>query len=245
MFVNEVSFEARGFTLDGVEIIVKKIASATSEISFEDAWIKAHAVAKQKAEATLAEKLKLSTEEVKEKLVCLKGERGFPGQRGPKGDTASMSSFGNGSVYVGYVSNTRTIEQINNVENNVARNRGSTGYGSTLDTQQMNGVSVVLNTFLDALNLEYNSTRDIEMELSVDPLDGRYDTTMMSGSDVNKSFDTFMTGLYDQNLASPLMRANMMKIDHVERSLDINDKTKVRVSFNQSALTILAVIKEP
>ena len=103
MFFNEVSFEARGVTIDGVEIIVKEIASATSEISYEDAWLKAHAVAKEKAEAILAEKLKLLTGEVKEKLCCLKGDRGFPGPRGPKGDTGPTGPTGpDASQYFSY-----------------------------------------------------------------------------------------------------------------------------------------------
>ena len=48
MFSNEVSFEAHGFTHDGIEVIVTEKAFAESEISYEDAWLKAHALAKEK-----------------------------------------------------------------------------------------------------------------------------------------------------------------------------------------------------
>ena len=48
MFSNEVPFEARGFTPNGIEIIVTEKAFAESEISYEDAWLKAHALAKEK-----------------------------------------------------------------------------------------------------------------------------------------------------------------------------------------------------
>ena len=85
MFSNEVSYEARGFTPDGIEIMVTEKAYAESEISYEDAWLKAHALANEKAEAKLAECLKKLSEEVKDKLVLLKGERGCPGSRGPRG----------------------------------------------------------------------------------------------------------------------------------------------------------------
>jgi hypothetical protein len=39
MFSNEVPFEARGFTPNGVEINVTEKAFAESEISYEDAWM--------------------------------------------------------------------------------------------------------------------------------------------------------------------------------------------------------------
>ena len=100
MFVNEVSFEARGKSSDGLEIIVTEIASATSDISYEDAWIKAHALAKEKADATLVEKMKLLTGEVKEKLVYLKGEKGCHGSRGPQGVPGASSS--DPTSYSGY-----------------------------------------------------------------------------------------------------------------------------------------------
>ena len=103
MYVNEVSVEARGRASDGVEIIVTEIVSATSDISYEDAWLKAHALAKEKAEATLAEKMKLLTEEVKDKLVYLKGEKGCAGSRGPQGPAGSSSTGGSYSGFQGLV----------------------------------------------------------------------------------------------------------------------------------------------
>ena len=97
MFSNEVPFEARGFTPNGIEIIVTEKAFAESEISYEDAWLKAYALAKEKAEAKLAETLKKISEEVKDKLVLLKGERGYCGPRGgigPAGPAGAKGSAG-------------------------------------------------------------------------------------------------------------------------------------------------------
>ena len=87
MFFNKVSVEAKGVTSEGCVIVIRETADAASDISYEDAWKKAHAVATKIAHQKLEEQLKLANEECNKKAKCLVGERGFPGPRGPAGPT--------------------------------------------------------------------------------------------------------------------------------------------------------------
>ena len=87
LFPNEVCFEASS-QFDGVTISVKECAQYTSEISFEDAWLKANDLAKQKAESKLQEALEKIKKDKDLDIVQIKGcngPRGFPGPKGPPG----------------------------------------------------------------------------------------------------------------------------------------------------------------
>jgi hypothetical protein len=86
-FPNEVYFEASA-EVDGVIISVKECAQYMSDISFEDAWVKANELAKQKAESKLQEALEKMKKEKDLDIVHIKGcpgPRGYPGPRGPSG----------------------------------------------------------------------------------------------------------------------------------------------------------------
>jgi len=85
-FSNEVSFTAVGRTLSGEVVEVVEVAFAESEVSFEDAWFKAQALAKVKAEKKLAESL--------EHLNKLEHKRGPPGPPGPPGPQGCLGNSG-------------------------------------------------------------------------------------------------------------------------------------------------------
>ena len=93
-FFNEVEYEAKKTLPDGVEVIVKAKASATSSISFEDAWLKAQELAKKDAEAKLAELIKKIEEKDKTLEVIIKGMKGDIGYPGCKGRTGPMGPTG-------------------------------------------------------------------------------------------------------------------------------------------------------
>ena len=93
LFPNEVHYEA-STEVDGITISVKERAQYMSEISFEDAWYKAHELAKQKAEAKLEEVLEKIKKEKDLDIVQIKGcpgPRGYPGPRGPGAQGATMT----------------------------------------------------------------------------------------------------------------------------------------------------------
>lgn len=79
-FYNKVSYEASS-NLDGVIISVTESAEYTSSVSYEDAWLKAQELAKQKAESKLAKSL----EKIKNENMNLVSLQGPPGSRGPQG----------------------------------------------------------------------------------------------------------------------------------------------------------------
>ena len=106
MFVNKVQVEVRGVTADGCVVVVREIAEATSNISYEDAWKKAHKSAKQMAEQKLEEKLKSLNAECHQKVECLVGERGFPGPRGPVGPPGPAAPADTSASYYAYGSTT-------------------------------------------------------------------------------------------------------------------------------------------
>lgn len=99
MFVNKVPVEVKGVTADGRVIVIREIAEATSMISYEDAWKKAHAAAKKMAEHKLEEQLRLLNAECHKKVECVVGERGFPGPRGPTGPTGPAAPANVSSGY--------------------------------------------------------------------------------------------------------------------------------------------------
>ena len=87
LFPNEVCFETSS-QFDGVTISVKECAKYISKISFEDAWLKANDLAKQKAESKLQEALEKIKKDKDLDIVQIKGcpgPRGFPGPKGPPG----------------------------------------------------------------------------------------------------------------------------------------------------------------
>lgn len=86
-FPNKVYVEA-STEFDGVIISVKESGQYMSEISFEDAWLKANELAKQKAEAKLQEALEKIKKEKDIDFVQIKGcpgPRGIPGPKGSPG----------------------------------------------------------------------------------------------------------------------------------------------------------------
>ena len=93
-FFNEVEYQAKTALPDGVEVIVKAKASATSSISFEDAWLKAQELAKKDAEAKLAELVKKIEEKEKSTEIIIKGMKGDIGYPGCKGRTGPMGPTG-------------------------------------------------------------------------------------------------------------------------------------------------------
>ena len=94
LFPNEVCFETSS-QFDGVTISVKECAKYISKISFEDAWLKANDLAKQKAESKLQEALGKIKSNNNLDIVQIKGcpgPRGYPGPRGPSGaQSATMT----------------------------------------------------------------------------------------------------------------------------------------------------------
>lgn len=84
-FFNEVEFIASKVLQDGNEVIVKSKASASSSESYEDAWLKAQDIAKEKAESQLTNLIKSVEEKESNTELIIKGIKGEIGFQGPRG----------------------------------------------------------------------------------------------------------------------------------------------------------------
>ena len=105
-FPNKVSYEASR-VIDNVNISVEESVEFVSKISYEDAWLNAYNLAREKAEKTLEETIcKMDKEDLC--VVKLKGNQGPRGPRGPQGEVGP--SYKNLSLY--YTLN--TTEDIKN-----------------------------------------------------------------------------------------------------------------------------------
>lgn len=84
-FFNEVEYVASKVLQDGNEVIVKSKASASSSESYEDAWLKARDIAKEKAESQLTNLIKSVEEKESNTELIIKGIKGEMGFQGPRG----------------------------------------------------------------------------------------------------------------------------------------------------------------
>ena len=105
-FPNKVSYKASR-VIDNVNMSVEESVEYVSNISFEDAWLNAYHLAKEKAEKTLEETIrKMDKEE-----LCVVKLKGNQGPRGPKGSQGEVGpSYRNLSLYYTF----NTIEDIKN-----------------------------------------------------------------------------------------------------------------------------------
>ena len=110
-FPNKVSYEASR-VIDNVKMSVEKSVEFVSKISYEDAWLNAYNLAKEKAEKTLEETIrKMDKEDLC--VVKLKGNQGNQGPRGPKGPQGEVGpSYKNLSLYY-TLNNTEDIKNFN------------------------------------------------------------------------------------------------------------------------------------
>lgn len=84
----EASFQARGNTMNGCELIVTEVATGTSDISHQDAFKNAQAAAQDAAQKKLKEELmKINTGSSCQMIVCgPPGPMGADGKRGARGN---------------------------------------------------------------------------------------------------------------------------------------------------------------
>ena len=81
-FFNKVCYEASTTNSDGVKFSVEECTEYTSDISYEDAWVKAHELAKQKAEQKLTNAItKVDNKDLLD-VIKLTGPPGCPGRVG-------------------------------------------------------------------------------------------------------------------------------------------------------------------
>ena len=81
-FLNKVCYEASTTNSEGVKFSVEEWAEYVSDISYEDAWLKAHELAKHKAEQKLTNAIsKLDKKDVLD-VIKLTGPPGCPGRSG-------------------------------------------------------------------------------------------------------------------------------------------------------------------
>ena len=89
----EASFQARGNTMNGCELIVTEVATGTSDVSHQDAFKNAQAAAQDAAQKKLKEELmKINTGSSCQMIVC--GPQGSIGPDGKRGRTGPAGQDG-------------------------------------------------------------------------------------------------------------------------------------------------------
>jgi len=176
MFVNKVPVEVKGVAADGRVIVVREIGEATSMISYEDAWKKAHAAAKKIAEHNLEEQLKHLNAECHKKVECVVGERGFPGPRGPMGPPGPANTS---SGYYSVSSDTDIIIP------STLKSKNSSKASCTLTRSSVGPFFVALEV-LQQVILQYGSESRISSTPSA-ALD-----TFLEAPETKKAFEEFL-----------------------------------------------------
>lgn len=108
----EASFQARGNTMNGCELIVTEVATGTSDVSHQDAFKNAQSAAQQAAQSKLkAELMKINTGSSCQMVVCgppgpmgPDGRRGRTGPSGTPGQDGALANFDLPSQFIGATS---------------------------------------------------------------------------------------------------------------------------------------------
>jgi hypothetical protein len=130
-FPNKVCYEASTTNSDGVKFSVEECAEYVSNISYEDAWVKAHELAKQKAEHKLTNAIsKVDKKDILD-VIKLTGPQGCPGRPGNSAQIPSILNVKELNADVVTTKNTNTDNlNIFSVPIPMKHVEGTTGTGS-------------------------------------------------------------------------------------------------------------------